>query len=50
MYYQAVINSRAGCLSLVATRDPSNVLQHEKYIHAQQYAPGIEGGFKQGLV
>jgi hypothetical protein len=37
-------------VSLVATKDPSNVLQHEKYIYAQPYAPGIEGGFQQGLV
>ena len=50
LYHTVVMNSRAGWVSLVATKDPSNVLQHEKYIHAQPYAPGIEGGFQQGLV
>lgn len=49
LYHTVVMNSRAGWVSLVATKDPSNVLQHEKYIHAQPYAPGIQGGFSQEL-
>lgn len=43
-----VTNSRAGWTSLVATKDTSAVLQHEKYIRNQPFAPGIEGGFSQG--
>ncbi len=35
-----VMNSRAGWISLVATRDPSAKLEHERYVGDQPGAPG----------
>ncbi|MEK7381743.1 MAG: hypothetical protein AAB262_00470, partial [Elusimicrobiota bacterium] len=42
-----VTNSRAGWVSLVATKDPARRLQHDRYIRDQPYAPGIEGSLSQ---
>lgn len=47
LYNIVVTNGRAGWISLVATKDPSQRLQHGKYIRNQPYAPGIEGSFSQ---
>lgn len=49
LYNIIVMNSRAGWTSLIATKDSSIRVQHEKYIRDQPYAPGIEGGFSQDV-
>ena len=41
---------RLPVVSLVATKDPTIRLQHNKYIHNLPYAPGIEGTFSQDRV
>lgn len=50
LYNIVVTNGRAGWISIVATKDPSQPLQHDKYIRNQPYAPGLEGSFIQGAV
>lgn len=47
LYNIVVMNGRAGWVSLVATKNGLPSLQHEKYIHMQPLAPGIEGVFDQ---
>ena len=49
LYNIVVTNSRAGWVSLVATKDLTMRLQHGKYICKQPYAPGIEGTFSQDV-
>lgn len=48
LYNIVVTNSRAGWVSLVATKDPTIKFQHSKYVRNQPYAPGIEGSYSPG--
>ena len=50
LYNIVVTNSRAGWVSIVATKNPKVDLHHDRYIYAQPYEPGIEGGFSRGEV
>lgn len=47
LYNMVVMNSRAGWVSLVATKNPSVLIKHDKFIQPQPYAPGSDGGFVQ---
>ena len=50
LYNIVVTNSRAGWVSIVAMKDPTMRIQHDKYIYKQPYAPGIEGTFDQDVI
>lgn len=45
LYNIVVTNGRAGWISLVATKDPSVRMQHERYIRNQPGAPGLANNF-----
>ena len=43
LYHTVVTNSRAGWVSIVATKDSTTGFEHDKYIRGQPGAPSIDG-------